>query len=110
VGLKGCRGLQDRRALERRVAVLETHRRRLIAARPGIVARAWAAARAYDQGQPLAVGQQLVEAACGPDPGVVDVVDCLCPGCTTKVPVTWESGLCSPCINEDCEHPVVGFE
>lgn len=110
MGLKGNRAVQDRRALERRVATLETRRRHLVAMRPALAAQAWDAARDFDRGRSVPVGQTLVAAACGPDPGVVDVVDCLCPGCTTKVPVTWKSGLCGPCANEGCEHPGVEFE
>lgn len=99
MGLRGHVGVQDRRALERRVASLEGHRRQLIAVRPGIAARAWAAARDYDQGEPVPVGQVLVAAACGPDPGdVVDLVDCRCPGCATKIPAGMPSGLCGWCL------------
>jgi len=98
MGLKGNRAVQDRRALERRVAILEMHRRQLIASRPGIASRAWAAARAYDQGRPVAVGQALVAAACGPDPEVVDLVDCRCQGCTTKIPASMPSGFCGWCL------------
>lgn len=29
---------------------------------------------------------------------------CICPGCTTKVPAWWVSGMCYPCANADCEH------
>jgi len=31
-------------------------------------------------------------------------VDCICPGCPRKVPQAWASGMCSPCVNEDCDH------
>lgn len=31
-------------------------------------------------------------------------VDCVCTGCPRKVPQAWVSGMCSPCVDEDCEH------
>lgn len=107
MGLKGSRLLQDRRALARRgaVAALEARRQQLLAGRPATLARAinraWDAARDFDRGAGAPVATRFVEAVCGPP---IDVADCICPGCATLVPTSWESGLCGPCINEECAH------
>jgi hypothetical protein len=71
MGLKGNRGLQDRRALARRVAFLESRRLQLAAARPVIAARnaaeAWDAARDWP-GAGGAAARRLVGDVFGADP------------------------------------------